>query len=225
MRCLWPQMAAAGASLLNSGYKPGCKRCAMKVTARLMSERKLGIGALQDYAKSFGGRCLSSQYIDAKSLYDWVCQKGHEFRRPFDAMKSKKSFCPTCGLGKGSNEDLHAFAKKHNGKWLSKEFVTGTTKYEWSCSQNHVFLRTYNQMKSARQFCVACETSERGVLEMREFAQEHGGALISKSFTTNKQIYEWRCSAGHVFQRKFALMKAKQTFCNECTRLRQGIQH
>lgn len=216
----WKQQ---GRAFLNTGYKPGCKRCAMMVTAKQMAGRKLGLDALQEYATSFGGKCLSTSYLDSRAAYEWVCEKGHKFSRNFDGMKSKKSFCPTCGLGKGTDRELEEFAKRHGGKWLSKEFIKGATHYKWSCSKGHEFIRTYNQMKTAKQFCVACEVSEKGLEVMNKFAAAHEGTLISETFTTNTASYQWRCINGHTFQRQFALMKAKGTFCNECTRTRRGF--
>jgi hypothetical protein len=83
-------------SYLNSRKVAGCKKCAMKVTAQEVGKRKLGIGALRAIAEKHGGRCVSTEYINVKTKYQWVCRKGHTFDRTLDSIQSKGSFCTKC---------------------------------------------------------------------------------------------------------------------------------
>jgi hypothetical protein len=89
----------AARSYLNSRKVAGCKKCAMKVTAQLVGKRKLGIGALRKIAEKHGGRCVSTEYRDVKTKYEWVCKKGHEFSRTLDSIQSKGTFCTKCLRG------------------------------------------------------------------------------------------------------------------------------
>ena len=89
----------AARSYLNSRKVAGCKKCAMKVTAQEVGKRKLGIGALRGIAEKHGGRCVSTEYRDVKTKYEWVCKKGHEFSRTLDSIQSKGTFCTKCSRG------------------------------------------------------------------------------------------------------------------------------
>ena len=93
------EFSQAARSYLNSRKVAGCKKCAMKVTAQEVGKRKLGIGRLLDVAEKHGGRCISIDYIDVKTKYEWVCKKGHEFSRTLDSIQSKGTFCTKCLRG------------------------------------------------------------------------------------------------------------------------------
>lgn len=213
--------AQQGRAFLNSGYKPGCKKCAMKTTATQMSERKLGLATMQEYASSFGGICLSDSYIDSRSEYSWRCKYGHDFKRTFNGMKSKKSFCPTCGLGMSTIGDLQNFASKHGGLCLSSGYSTGAAHYKWQCSRGHVFTRTFNQMKTSRDFCVSCAENDKGLAELDSFASKFGGKSLASVFVRNTEPYEWECKSGHRFKRRYSLMKARASFCLECNGIKK----
>ena len=58
-----------------------------------------------DIAEKHGGRCLSKEYIDVKTKYEWVCKKGHEFDRTLDSIQSKGSFCTKCPKSKKYSTD------------------------------------------------------------------------------------------------------------------------
>lgn len=146
----------AARSYLNSRKVAGCKKCAMKVTAQEVGERKLGVEALLKIAEKNGGRCISQEYINVKTRYDWICSKGHEFCRSLDSMQSKGSFCSPCSNGVPVIGDLRDFAIAKGGSLVSDAYIKGTTLYKWRCSQGHNITRSWNQMKIIKTFCVRC---------------------------------------------------------------------
>lgn len=146
-----------GRSYLNSRKVAGCKKCAMKVTAQEVGKKKLGIGALQAIAEEHGGRCVSTQYLDVKTKYDWRCVKGHNFSRSLDSMQSKGSFCTPCSKGVPVIGDLRNFATSQEGALVSDTYIKATTLYKWSCSRGHTFTRSWQQMKITKTFCVKCD--------------------------------------------------------------------
>ncbi len=85
---------ARGTAFFNSRRIAGCDQCAR---ARYGESRILGIEALQNFAISNGGECLSTEYIRRNFTYEWKCKTGHIFSGNFNNMKFRNKFCPKCG--------------------------------------------------------------------------------------------------------------------------------
>lgn len=66
-------------------------------------ERELLKVALLDrcraLAKERGGKFLSEKYVNARSLLDWRCHRGHTWSASLDNVMNKESWCPTCARG------------------------------------------------------------------------------------------------------------------------------
>ena len=58
---------------------------------------KLSIDDMQQYAKSFGGVCVSQEYNSNRENLIWRCVNGHEWTATFGAMKRRLKFCKKCG--------------------------------------------------------------------------------------------------------------------------------
>ena len=58
-------------------------------------KRSLGIKNMQELAKQFNGKCLSSTYINNKSKISWKCNRGHIFDKSPTEIK-KGRWCPEC---------------------------------------------------------------------------------------------------------------------------------
>jgi hypothetical protein len=71
---------------INTGY--WCPKCAGK-------ERHT-IEILQEFAKSKEGNLLSTEYINAKTKYQWRCKKGHIWKSQWGHMKNQNHWCPDC---------------------------------------------------------------------------------------------------------------------------------
>jgi hypothetical protein len=128
----------------------------MKVTSQEVGKRKLGFAALKDIAEKNGGMCLSKEYLDVKTKYEWICAKGHKFSRSLDSMQSKGSFCTPCSKGEPVIKDLIDFASSRGGQLVSKKYINGSAQYDWRCSKGHKSHRTWFQMKAAKNFCSQC---------------------------------------------------------------------
>jgi len=70
-----------------------CPECAIKKRADI---RKLTIEEMQEIAKSRGGKCLSTAYIDNKTKLEWECKDGHTWWAVPSSVK-QGCWCPFCG--------------------------------------------------------------------------------------------------------------------------------
>jgi len=50
---------------------------------------------MQQFAKRKGGKCLSEEYINAKTKLEWECRKGHRWFATPDNV-TRGTWCPIC---------------------------------------------------------------------------------------------------------------------------------
>jgi hypothetical protein len=58
----------------------------------------LNLEMMRNYARKYGGECLSSQYINSKTHLRWTCCEGHEWEAKADHVL-KGHWCPICSAG------------------------------------------------------------------------------------------------------------------------------
>jgi len=206
-----------GRSFLKSRGPDGCKKCAMKVTAQQVAERKLGIGRLEEIAKQFQAKLVSTEYLTVKDQYQWICIEGHEVIRTLDDVQNSGHLCTQCASTAPALKDLQQFAKGHGGYLLSERYSGVTTHYEWCCKNNHEFERTWPNMSSAKFFCPECGEKEEKISRMVRYAQSHGGECLAKEYFDVKHSYTWRCARGHEFTKSFErMLRNKNIFHGRC---------
>jgi len=57
---------------------------------------KPDISELHEYAESKGGKCLSTEYINNHTGYEWECKRGHRWTAPWANKKRFNSWCIKC---------------------------------------------------------------------------------------------------------------------------------
>jgi hypothetical protein len=194
-----------------------CKRCGVplphdfytKITnlkrAYATSGSIEALRELQEIARKRGGKCLSNTYIDAHTHLLWQCKKGHQWPASPNSVKNSK-WCPDCGgTRRLTIEDMHRIARRHGGKFLSKEYINARTKYLWECKRGHQFKKTAD--KARYQWCQKCskqmriEALQEGRLkcleEMRKIAKQRGGKCLSVEYLNSKTPLQWECAKGH----------------------------
>jgi len=139
---------------LPSNIKRGhwCPSCAIK---RITNAQRLTIKEMQKIAEAKGGKCLSDQYINARTKLMWQCKEGHLWKaKPYHIKNGH--WCPKCaGVEKLSLNDIQDLAKQKEGLCLSKEYVNAQTKLIWQCKEGHVWKATSNKIQSGR-WCPLC---------------------------------------------------------------------
>jgi len=127
--------------------------------------KQLSIESLHEAAKSQGGRCLSGDYINSKTHYEWECSKGHRWKAIFDSIR-RGSWCEQCGFKKrvqsrtGKTAPLtlakvKAYAIRRNGECLSETYVDKKTPMSWRCAAGHVWNAPYTRLRNGA-WCPEC---------------------------------------------------------------------
>lgn len=70
--------------------------CPVCAGAKRGESQRLNISMMRILAEERGGRCLSEEYINAKTPLLWECAKGHQWEAIADIVKNRGSWCPKC---------------------------------------------------------------------------------------------------------------------------------
>lgn len=165
----------------------------------------------QEYAKSRGGQCLSTQYITAKTKMTWKCHApAHpQWESTFDSIVSRKSWCTQCGIEKNANryklndglEKAHTHAKKHGGLCLSTEYINMKVPMHWKCNnpEHKQWSSGLDHMLSRDSWCKQCAYDKaiikNGYLLAVEYAKTKNGLCLTPSTEKFKghSMIEWKC--------------------------------
>ena len=111
---------------------------------------------MKGLAAKRGGKCLSKHFTSVAKKLQWQCNYGHKWRATPASLKRGK-WCPQCGHGSFTIEDIQIFAKKHKGLFISTKYKGYREKHRWQCKNGHKFNDTYENIKRRGYFCVKCK--------------------------------------------------------------------
>lgn len=150
-------------------------------------------------ARSWGGKCLSGEYVGCMAKMKWQCEKGHKsWSARYDSVVTDGRWCPECKKltlsEKLTNADGLNKAIKHaeskEGKCLSDRYVGAHEKMEWKCKKGHEsWSATYHNVVNCGKWCPECN-GERFKEEsiVRMFFEEWDEANKFKSVKHEKLI-------------------------------------
>ncbi len=184
-----------------------CPYCAGKV--------KLTIEEMQELAKQREGKCLSKEYVNAKTKLKWQCREGHIWEAEASGIKSGR-WCAKCtGKAPLTLEEMHELAESNGGKCLSEGYVNARSKLKWRCKEGHVWEATPDNVKR-RAWCPVCAGVKKLTIEeMQELANSKGGKCLSSEYINIDTKLTWRCKEGHVWEAIPYLIKSG-SWCPIC---------
>ena len=178
------------------------------------------IEEFQTIAKKRGGKCLSSEYVNAHTKLKWECSAGHQWEATPDKIK-RGSWCPDCaGKRPGTIEEMQTIAEAKGGKCLSIDYVNAHTKLQWQCSAGHQWGAQPSNIKTGH-WCPDCSGKRPGTIEeMRAIAGARGGQCLSDEYMSAHTKLKWECSEGHTWEATPSGIKGsekrKGTWCPKC---------
>jgi hypothetical protein len=183
--------------------------------------KKLTIQKMHLFAKKREGECLSIKYINARSKLKWKCRNNHIWQATADSICNKKTWCSKCAdLNSGATQRLNIVAlqntaQERGGKCLSKNYINSKSKYEWMCSEGHVWFASACNVRHGT-WCPKCTGRLRFTIkDMEEFASKKEGFCLSKVYKNQSQSLKWRCKLRHVWYQKPAII-LKGVWCPKC---------
>ncbi|QQS61536.1 MAG: hypothetical protein IPN70_01215 [Candidatus Moraniibacteriota bacterium] len=178
---------------IKQGY--WCPKCS--------SRPVLGIQDMRAIALSRGGKCLSAQYLDARTKLRWQCAEGHIWETTPGSIRGGH-WCPKCSnkiiaekIRKYSIADMNRLASKKGGKCLSDEFISIHSPLKWVCVKEHIWsAQPSNIMRGS--WCPYCSLRvKRTIQDMMNFAKTKKGKCLSSVYANNKTKLKWQCERGH----------------------------
>lgn len=141
---------------------PSCRICPSCVFSECTSKR-LCIKKLSATARERGGELLSTVYLNSKQKLLWRCSKGHVWAATASNIRSRKSWCPTCG-NSHDIEHMQKLAQSRGGSCISKEYRGVNKKLRWRCKCGNEFDQTPNNAfrkpggRRKSSWCPLCPT-------------------------------------------------------------------
>lgn len=193
--------------------------------------KKYTILDLKRIAGDRNGTCLSVEYLNIKTKYEWKCAEGHTWIARFDHVKNG-SWCPECHKKRAGEtlkltiEEMKDLAKARGGSCLSSKYTNTKNKLTWRCSNGHVWKATPSHIKEG-SWCPECATYinsqklKHNIEKLKKIAEERGGKCLSESYINGHQKLIWQCKLGHQWEASTASVKSG-SWCPKCSALKAG---
>ena len=189
---------------------------------------------LKNEAIKRNGICLSKIYLGAHGKYDWKCNTcNHQWEASWSGINNNGSWCPNCGQIKGGLKtrkykigDLQKFAKKKDGKLISKNYEHTKKKVQWYCNKHkYKWFASWEKVRLNR-WCPKCgreitrQASLYSIEDIKIIAEKYKGKLLSKKYLGVEKLHKFKCSNNHIFWKKpLSLTKSNplsNSWCSFC---------
>lgn len=127
---------AATSELLAGSW---CQKCHITdMVSRRRHNRSLGLAPFVAYAKSRGGACLSTSYVNTDASLVFSCAEGHVFQLQGSSARSGHwcrdcSFAVTARKRRAPIKTIRAEARARGGRCLSKSYDDSSQPLLWKC--------------------------------------------------------------------------------------------
>lgn len=170
-------------------------------------------------AAAHNGRCLATEYINARTKYPWKCELGHEWLASSDSIK-RGSWCKSCRSRAGATKfrtpivEYQKIANSRGGRCLSKSIQNKESKLEWECRQGHKWFATGGSVKNGGTWCATCSgRAPINLQEMIAIAHSRGGECLSTTYGNNGSKLRWICGNGHQWYASANSVKNNGSWC------------
>jgi len=178
-------------SQVKNGY--WCPKCGIE-------RRSFDIEKMRELASKKGGKCLSSDYINNKSVLKWQCNQGHIWETSAGIIMAGH-WCPDCANIKKKHpiKIYIDYAKSKGGVCLTPQISDDSTKLRFRCALDHEW-ETTGHIIHKGNWCPICgQLGEHFTLsQMKKIAKKRNGKCLSEFTEINmKTVLEWECEFNH----------------------------
>ncbi len=213
---------ATSTSIQKGHWCPMCAR-----DARDIIDRERVFFRVRTIARSKGGRCLSTEYVNVKSPLRWSCAAGHEWEATATSISSG-TWCRRCSTQTLGLEDMQKLARARDGSCLSSEYVNVETEMRWRCAEGHEWRATGAQLRGGA-WCPTCAAGARRakqdqtLAEVQAIARAKGGMCLATLYVDSGTSMHFRCAAGHEWSTSPRSIKEGH-WCRICGQTSSGQQ-
>jgi len=204
-------------------------------TQCFVDSRKITLEDANRLAAKSGGRCLSQRCDGSSDSLLWECGEDHRWQRSYQEQLKQVTFCSVCRIPTGRGDQkkysvserrdqtfrrAQQVATEHGGLCMSKTYKNLRTPMHWQCAAGHHWQAPAQPILYAGAWCRLCaQQSRKNAITLdtlRQFADDHGGRMLSDEYRKNTDKILWRCSDGHEFRRSWMSMRKVKSFCPKC---------
>jgi hypothetical protein len=193
--------------------------------------KKKTIEDAQAVALEKGGKCLSTEYINAKFKLTWECDQEHQWEAMYDTVQ-RGSWCPKCSLIKKQKKRkekskkyfsyIKEICKEKGGECLSDSYLNNHTKLSFKCGKGHIWDTTASQI-NAGVWCCEC----KGIITItiqhaKDLAYAKNGQCLSDHYINARTPLLWRCHNGHEWLASYDRVR-RGRWCHECYKENKAI--
>ena len=189
----------------------------------LIVKRRLTIEEMNEAAERFGGKCLSSIYVNNLSHLQWQCSIGHKWSAiPMSVRKGH--WCPICAsksrgvraLLSDGLERCRVFAEKRGGSIITKKYLGSTIRIKVDCGAGHQWMIAPSNLWAGK-WCPYCSGNklDKPLKALAELALLRGGRMVSNNYLGTNIRHAWECSAGHRWLATPSSVK-RGSWCSRC---------
>ncbi len=177
---------------------------------------RLSLKDAQESAKARGGKCLSSEYVNATSPMDWECIKGHRWSVAYCGIRNG-AWCLECSSSKKLTiTEMQVLAQERGGKCLSTEYKSNKFPLQWECAKGHKWWTPPSNIRNAGSWCPACSGKQKKTIgELQELAASKGGRCLSTKYDNQTTMLQWKCESGHRWKMQYPSI-IRGSWCPEC---------
>lgn len=192
-----------------------CRAC-------VREQSRLTLADMEAVAREKGGRCLSPQYVSARTPLEWECGLGHRWLATPDKVK-QGAWCGVCA-GKlrrkihasAALADMQRIARERGGLCLSEQYVNSATPLEWECAQRHRWFASPGNVNRGT-WCRICalERTKLTLADVQQVAVERGGHCLSEKYVDSITPLLFECAEGHRWEARSGAIRFGQ-WCPQC---------
>ena len=177
---------------------------------------------LQNKAKEYNGKCLSTVYINSKYKYFWECEKKHQWEATWINVGYKNAtWCKKCSFEESKTYfDLEMgkqIAKEKGGDCLkhTKGIVGGNSGiYLWKCYKGHTWETSASNIIVGKSWCKQCR--KLTIEDCIEEANKRGGKCLDSLYINRRTKMNWECKNSHKFSLTMGNVRNSNRWCREC---------
>lgn len=196
-------------SIRNSGtWCPFCSEVA-----------RITIEEVHEWARSKGGSCLETEFINSTTSMRWRCALNHEWVTFYGRIKHGGTWCPFCaGCTPVTLNDACELAKNRGGECLSQTCSGSNDKLRWRCSEFHEWECHFFSVRNNNTWCPICAGNARLSISCADqVAAARNGKCLSIAYKNIKSYLMWECDKFHRWEATLESIKNCGTWCPQCS--------
>jgi len=173
--------------------------------------KRLTLEFVREEIEKIGYKCLSEEYINARSHLNLQCSENHTYKTSWRHFQSG-SRCLICFVSrrKKTIEEIKDYAKKFDYKCLSEKYINAYGKLKFICDCSHIFYMIWHNFQIGER-CPICKNKKSGSYckltieyvkdETKRIAK--GYKCLSEKYINNYTDLIFLCNKNHQFHMRW----------------------